>query len=248
MLDPQSAPRRTPSRYEPTDITRRASIVEVAPLPREGDGVRTLSGHASSVRSVAFSPDGRLLATGGFDHAAALWNPADGTRIAWLRGHVALINSVAFSPDGTRLATGSFDGTVRVWDMSTPQQVLELTAGALCILSRGVRTVRSLPRAAPTRESGCGTWPPANSPRYSPDTSKPWNAWPSRRTAGSWPRLPGTGTSFCGMRGMAREQAADRYTASPARWRSRPMAGLLLWRVGPIRLCSSGMSRPGRSK
>ena len=129
-IDPQSAPLRVPSRFEPTGITHRSSIVDVTPPLREGDGVRTLVGHTSSVRSMAFSPDGRLVATGGFDHLAALWDASAGTRIAWLSGHTAWINAVAFSPDGTRLATGSFDGTVRVWDTTTHQQLQEIAAGA----------------------------------------------------------------------------------------------------------------------
>jgi len=86
----------------------------------------TLKGHRDSVTSVAFSPDGRKLATGSWDGAAKLWNIGGGQELATLKGHRSYVFSVAFSPDGKRLATGSWDRTVKLWDADTGQELATL--------------------------------------------------------------------------------------------------------------------------
>ena len=72
-------------------------------------------GHARETWSLAFSPDGRLLASGSDDETIRLWNVADGTEQRVLLGHKATVTEVAFSPDGTTLASASLDGTIRIW-------------------------------------------------------------------------------------------------------------------------------------
>ena len=59
-----------------------------------------LEGHQQPVRSVAFSPDGKTLATGSVDNTIKLWNPTTGKIISTLKGHQDSVFSVAFSPDG----------------------------------------------------------------------------------------------------------------------------------------------------
>ena len=72
-----------------------------------------------AVQRFAFSPDGRLMATGDEkENVVRLWNVFTGKEIAKFRGHSAPVTCLAFSPDGKRLASGSFDTTILLWDVS----------------------------------------------------------------------------------------------------------------------------------
>ncbi|HEX9989622.1 MAG TPA: hypothetical protein VGE45_14240 [Chloroflexia bacterium] len=102
-------------------------------LPQAEDALRlalakshvrqTLSGHTDLVNSVAWSPDGRWIATASDDNTAKVWDAANGQERATLRGHTDLVNSVAWSPDGRWIATASDDNTAKVWDATNGQQL-----------------------------------------------------------------------------------------------------------------------------
>lgn len=97
--------------------------------------IRTLTAHSASVYSVALSPDGQTLASGGVDCAIQLWHlgstehtSTGASLMRKLTGHTFPVYSVAFSPDGKLLASGSGDYTIKIWNLQTGQ-LLSTLAG-----------------------------------------------------------------------------------------------------------------------
>jgi WD40 repeat protein len=76
--------------------------------------------------SIAFSPDGKMLALGSNDYAVRLLDIATGQELCLLNGHADRVSSMTFSPDGKKLATGSVDRTIKLWDVATGQELLTL--------------------------------------------------------------------------------------------------------------------------
>lgn len=82
--------------------------------------------HGDQVWSVALSPDGKRLASGGEDLTARIWDLATGQELLALKGHTKWINAVAFSPDDKKLATASGDSTAKLWDAEKGQEITTL--------------------------------------------------------------------------------------------------------------------------
>ena len=107
---------------------------------------------------MAFSPDGKRLASASGIGTVKVWDAATGQETLTLKGHTERrlggCPSVAFSPDGKRLASGSVDGTVKVWDAATGQEIRTLKGHTGLV----VRAWRSAPTAS-------GSPPPARTGR-----------------------------------------------------------------------------------
>lgn len=109
------------------------SLLPQAVRAGEPKPLRTLNGHRFEVYSVAFSPDGKALASAGGDLSSDLkpgeiylWDVGTGKLLRPLDGHTGGVWSVAFSPDGKTMASASADKTVKFWDTATGKVILTL--------------------------------------------------------------------------------------------------------------------------
>ncbi|HEX5548955.1 MAG TPA: hypothetical protein VFX24_16235, partial [Ktedonobacterales bacterium] len=104
-------PTRTPTPSAPLVSSGRITVGNAASIKR----LATLQPMNHRVRAVAWSPDGRLVASGS-NPEVALWDSATGKRLATLNGHTGQIFSMAWSPTSKLLASAADDGMVRLWD------------------------------------------------------------------------------------------------------------------------------------
>jgi WD40 repeat protein len=110
-----------------------ANTGQTPPPPSKLEVVHTLKGHGELVHSVAFSPDGKLVATGSFDKTIKLWDAATGKEIRVMQGpsaHTNIVIQVAFSPSGRVLASCSTDNTIKLWDVPATGPLFKNTGPA----------------------------------------------------------------------------------------------------------------------
>jgi WD40 repeat protein/class 3 adenylate cyclase len=124
-------------------------------------GLRLPAGRPGVINAIAFSPEGKLLATTVSDGTVLLWDGATGRHLRLLQGHRGPALSPAFSPDGKLLATTSEDGTVRLWNVAAGTEVQVLKGPPGESFYRQETLLR---------------------PAFSPDGS--------RLTSGGWPSTP----------------------------------------------------------
>src|SRR5437660_1341717 len=97
---------------------------EKLPSPKER---LSLSGHALPMFGLAFSPDGKTLASASHDNSVKLWDPATGQEQITLKGYPSWITAVAFSPDGKTLASAGAGGFIRLSNVGTGEDRAKLT-------------------------------------------------------------------------------------------------------------------------
>jgi uncharacterized Zn finger protein (UPF0148 family) len=114
-----------PQQQAPTPPARQAEEVW-----RE---LQTLKGHTNRVTSVAYSPDGRRIASGAWDKTIKIWDTESGQVLQTLKGHTNWVDSVVYSPDGRRIASGAGDRTVRIWDAESGHELHTLTSGGISV-------------------------------------------------------------------------------------------------------------------
>jgi serine/threonine protein kinase len=102
-------------------ISVRALTMQPESLPGVQSWTLETPAHRGPINSVAYSPDGQILATGGEDSTVRVWESSSAKLLRVLHGHDGIVWRVAWSHDGKRLASASEDGTVRLWDPATGQ-------------------------------------------------------------------------------------------------------------------------------
>ncbi len=95
--------------------------------PPLGATLLTYTGHSSPVDAVAWSPDGKRLASGSNDDTVQVWDATTGGNVLTYKGHSDIVDAVAWASDGKRIASGSADKTVKMWDATTGAHIFTYT-------------------------------------------------------------------------------------------------------------------------
>jgi WD40 repeat protein len=115
---------------DPADMMKDLKVEAVGQVQlwdvATGREIAAIKGHGRGVSKVAFSRDGKLLASGGTDNTIKIWDVATRSELRTLTGHTSNIESMDFTPDGRLLASASEDGSTFLWDTKTGEHLLTL--------------------------------------------------------------------------------------------------------------------------
>ena len=152
-----------------------------------GVKIRELKGHAGWVECIAFSADGKLLASGCRDHTARLWDTATGKELRRLR-HSNSVTSIAFSPNGGLLATGTWEGKITVWDLPAGKEAHNWSGHPHSAVSCMAFLNDGKTLATGSWDRSVRLWDVANGKQLhtSAATRGRCRRWPSRRTTDCW--------------------------------------------------------------
>jgi WD40 repeat protein len=92
--------------------------------PLMGATLSTYAGHRNAVTAVAWSPDGKRLASASYDTTVQVWQSCTGKPLLTYHGHSNWVTAVAWSPDGKELASAGLDTTVQLWNVTNGKAVL----------------------------------------------------------------------------------------------------------------------------
>jgi WD40 repeat protein len=108
-------------------VLSRDALVRILDL-KSGKEIKTLEGHAKTVTNVAFSPDGKTVASGSRDRTIILWDRETWRERVRIKDGAGSVTGLAFSPDGKALASGSMDGAMHLWNPSDGTPIASVQA------------------------------------------------------------------------------------------------------------------------